>query len=194
MKPQFCVILAFGVFLFFVSCEQPENVISGATPTGTPPIVPPSATYDLNDDGIDDIKLNYWMVILDGVGFSGSGYSGMFDPLNNNQLYFKRDEDLHALTLFNQLKDTIRSETKKPTEWTYSNAELVYIYNVPKNHWPDEWTINSSLKNGPFYLGVRLENDVVSVGWLKLDIDKSTGSVFLLDQEFTTGDYIVINR
>jgi len=71
----------------------------------------------------------------------------------------------------------------------------VDITNSSKGIWPNEWTIRNNSASESYYLGIRLkENNSFLVGWLKLDIDKTTGEIKIIDKNLTSNNYILIDK
>lgn len=190
MKINFLLIPIFVFALF--SCEkddQSNDNLSKKTPE------PPKAVkYDLNDDSVDDINIDYSWFTWDGINSSGGGISGLIEPLNESSVLLKRNE----YTLFSESNDTIRINTNEPYYWEkYLDPDLVSISNSSVNDylWPNEWKIKSNKTMDFYYVGIKIEIDNSNmIGWIKIKIDKSTGNIMILDKKFTTEEYIVIGK
>ena len=178
--------------LVFASCEN-DGDEKGMTKTEPQP--PPSVNYDLNNDAINDFTISYSMFVWDGIYSSGFGYSGTIKPLNENLLLGKRDAQLNMLTLLSRFNNTISREVSTPFEWNSYQTTLVSITGSANNTWPGEWTIQSDTALDFYYLGVKMkENDHFLTGWIKLEINKATGEIKIVNKKLTPNDSIVIDE
>lgn len=186
------LFILFTILCTFYSCEKEEEL--SETLRLSPPRVPKDMNIDLNNDAIDDLKIYYASFTWDGINSSGSGIAGIVEPINNSAILVNR----HEKPLFNQIQDTIKLKVSEPLSWEmYVRPELVNTSNLPEknNLWPKDWNIMSSESFGNYYLGIKLQSSSNPlIGWLKFDIDKATGVIQLVDQEFTSGKFVVINR
>ena len=150
---------------------------------------------DLNDDGINDATLYYSSGVWDGIGSSGSTLGAMVSTTGFNTTLYKRDAQLFPHTLFHVTKDTIRRNAPLPQEWNNMGAHLVEIWQEAGGKWPKTWTINSEHQSGPYYVALRVRkgNDYL-IGWIKVDIDVTSGEVTMIDKAFTSNEFIVIDR
>ncbi len=188
MKLNFLLILIFA--LAFFSCEKDNEENTGLRKN--PPKVPRSVTYDLNDDSIDDIKIEYNDFVWDGDSTSGQMYAGAIETLNECSVLLKRDE----YELFLESNDTIEINVNEPFYWEkYTYVDLVTIWNSSANEylWPNEWKIQSNMIMDFYYVGIKIKSgDNYFVGWIKLKIDDSNGRIKILNKKFTSEEYIVI--
>ncbi len=153
--------------------------------------MPANITFDLNHDGIDDISIEYSSFTWDGRNTSGNGIDGKLAPLNGSSILAINNE----ATLFLEKNDIVPREVELPLDWTNSERDLVSVQTSYENgqKWPDEWDVNR--KNSMCdYLGVLIQKDKPFVGWVKIKINISSGEVLIIDKEFTSGEYIVIDR
>lgn len=181
---------------FFSSCEKDEDFVKKSLEL-------PERTYnDLDDDSIIDITIYYnrfWSLRLNGSGADGEGIVGSLEPLNNCSILKKE----YGLTFFNKVGDVIRREPGRyfwaPTDLEdtaryYWDAVSIYS-SYDDETWPDEWSIESDLDLDYYYMGIRITDESNDqIGWIKLDIDKSTGIINIIDKRFTTDDSIVISE
>ncbi|MFB6344073.1 hypothetical protein ACE1ET_20310 [Saccharicrinis sp. FJH62] len=190
MKTKYIWII-FTTFII-CSCEKDDN--SNENLSKNPPETPEAVSYDLNDDSVNDIKIEYRWFTWDGINSSGDGISGLIEPLNESSILLKQNE----YTLFNKLNDTIRINTTEPYYWEkYLAPAFVSISNSSVNDylWPSEWKIQSNLNLDSYYLGIVINNSNNNlIGWIKITINKSTGDVQILDKKFTTEEFIVIEK
>ncbi len=176
------------------SCEKDDN--SNENLSKNPPETPEAVSYDLDDDSVNDIKIEYRQFTWDGINSSGDGISGLIEPLNESSILQKQNE----YTLFNKLNDTIRINTTEPYYWEkYLDPDLVSISNSSVNDylWPIEWKIQSNLNLDldSYYLGIMINNSNSNlIGWIKITINKSTGDIQILDKKFTAEEFIVIGK
>jgi len=192
-----------GLIIFiavFSSCEKDED------PEKIPLDLPETVKFDLNDDSIDDITIDYyrfWSSGLNGPEVVGEGIMGYVEPLNNCLIL----KEVNGLALFNKLGDVIEKEPfvwyswefpipwdEEPEDGINYSWEVVSIYSsYVDESWPEEWSINSNLDLEYYYMGIRITDETSDqIGWIKLDIDKSTGIIHIVDKRFTTEESIVI--
>lgn len=195
-----------GLIIFsivFSSCEKDEDFEKKLLP---PLELPETVNYDLNNDLIDDIAVFYnrfWRSSSPYSEFYGEGIEGNIKPYNNC-LILKLDG---SYSLFSEPGDLISKEQLYPYSWEpfpfygYTSEidvfwEVVSIYSdYDEEAWPDEWRIESDLDLDYYYMGIRItDEDSDQIGWIKLDIDRSTGIIDIIDKQFTTDDSIVIEE
>lgn len=177
---KYCLLIC--VLVAFFGCESNDDINT------EPPEIPDAVTLDLNNDGIDDIRFTV------GPDDVGVGYAGYVYPLNEALIGLSTESE-NSWIFDNRLNNTIKKGETNFYTWYPSNLGFISIYNTSEGLWPDEWTIGGQKTSNPLYLGVQIkENDQILVGWLKLEIDKKTGVVDVIDQQFTSDNYIVIDR
>ncbi len=181
---KFCLFIC--VLIFFYSCENNDDLATN------PPDIPNAVNFDLNDDGFNDIR---FLVGPDDVLTDGTvGYAGYVYPLNEALLLMSTSND-NSWIFDNQLNDTIKKAEGDSYTWYPSNLGFISTDDSPEGIWPDEWTISGQKKSNPYYLGIQIrENNDFMVGWLKLEINKKTAKVNLIDQQFTAYKYSVIDK
>ncbi len=181
---KYCLFIY--VLIVFYSCKNNDDLATH------PPDIPDAVTFDLNDDGFDDIR---FLVGPDDVLTDGTvGYAGYIYALNEALLLLPTENDT-SWVFDNQLNDTIKKVESKSYTWYPSNLGFISIDDSPEGIWPDEWTISGQKSSDPYYLGIQImENNDFMVGWLKLEINKNTAEVNLIDQQFTAEEYIVIRK
>ena len=176
-----------------MSCSKNGANVEELPLNSEPPEIPQTVKFDLNKDGIDDVSFVFGPddVITDGtVGYYGSVY-----PLNGGLLLLESRINEGAYALETELNDTIRKDENSSFIWYPSNWIFMGIDDSPEGLWPNEWSLDSSKKSNPYYLGIQVkENDTFLLGWLKLEIDKKTGLIEIVDHELTSEDFVVINR
>lgn len=181
------ILICFVLF----SCEKDET---NDNMSEYPPILPETVYYDFNGDSINDFYIAYRWFTWDGYNCSGDAISGLIEPLNENSILLKQNE----YTLFNMLNDTIRLNPDEPYYWEkYLPPHLVTISNSSVNGylWPKDWRILSNKTLDSYYLGVTInENNHQLVGWIKLKIYKSSGSIQIIDKKYSSEGYIVIDK
>ena len=182
------------ILIAFILCSCEKNDNSDENLSKNPPKIPEAVNYDLNDDSIDDIKIEYSWFTWDGINSSGDGISGSLEPLNESSVLLKQ----HDYTLFSKLNDTIKINTNDPYYWAkYLTPDLVSISTSSINDylWPNEWEIKSNMTLDSYYLGIKINNNNSNlIGWIKIRIDKSTGDIQILDKKFTSEELIVIGK
>ena len=186
MKTYYFMIIFVAFCLFSCEKEDKSNDDLSINPpdlSKNPPETPDAMNFDLNDDSVDDIKIEYRWIAWDGINSSGYIISGTIEPLNKSSILLKRDKN----PLFNELNDTIRFNTNEPYYWEkYLHQSIVSISNSSVNDylWPNEWRIHSNMTMDSYYLGIRINNNSQLVGWIQIQIDKSTGAIQILNKKF----------
>jgi hypothetical protein len=182
------------ILIAVILCSCEKNDTADGKLSKNPPDMPKSVNYDLNDDSIDDIKIEYSLYTWDGINSSGDAIYGSLKPLNGCSVLLKQND----YTLFNKPNDIININANEPYYWEKnSNPDLVSILNSSENDylWPNEWRIESDMTLDSYYLGVKINtNNNIHIGWIKLKINKSTGAINILDKKFTTEEFIVIGK
>lgn len=177
--------------MLVISCSKDDDGVEVFSKE--PPEIPQDLLFDLNDDGIDDVSFKYFPddVITDGT----VGYYGYVNPLNGGSLLLLSKPNEGAYVLEIQEGDTIRKEESESFVWYPSSWGFIGIDDSPEGIWPNKWTLSSTKKSNPYYLGLQVkENDIFSLGWLKLEIDKKTGVIEIIDHELTNDNVLVIDR
>ena len=171
----------------FYSCEKvnPESL------SKNPPSYPLAQDYDLNNDQTKDFQLVYSYYTYDGLNISGDGISGQLVPLNQNMILAKAN----TTSLFLQYNDTIKAEVTTPYSWQNSQAQIIQISTTPDYFWPKYWGIRADQKLDYYYLGIKINNTTENlVGWLKLQLDTTSGKVYIRDQSFTNKNLIIAGK
>lgn len=186
-------LFIFCISLVILSCSKNDDE-GQIRSISEQPQIPESVTYDLNEDAVDDFMIVYSEGIWDGVGASGGFFSAYFRPFGENRILEEYEENVSVTVLFAEMGDTIKRDAIAPQFWSYFGS-LTTLYQGGDGVWQEEWLIDSKNPSGPYYLGVGIwENGGFLIGWLKLEIDKKTGKIEIIDHELTSDDYIVIDR
>lgn len=181
-----------ALLLIVIGCSKNEEQTEELQLSTEPPEIPQTVNFDINEDGLDDIRFQFG---IDDVATNGTpGYYGSVYPMNGALLMLlSRDDGAYALEP--QLNDIIKKEEGTSITWYPANWIIMFIDDTLEGLWPNTWTLGSSRKTNPYYLGIQVkEGETLSLGWLKLEIDMKTGKIELLDYELTSGDFLVINR
>jgi hypothetical protein len=181
-------LYAFCLLAIVSGCESNENepIPDFESPEG--------AQYDFDEDGINDFSIDYNTFVWDGVNSSGWGVAGLLKPLNENSILHKRDVNYVTAALFSKKNDVITADISLPLEWETYHARLADIYDPDKNV-NQVWNIHSANAPDSYYLGIKIkkENGFL-IGWVKLEIDKATGQISIVDKKLTTDNSILIDR
>lgn len=183
----------FCVLSFILGCSKDDD---GAPSKGISerPQIPESVTYDLNEDAIDDFTIEYSEGIWDGVGASGGFFSANFRPFGENRIWEEYEENVSTTFLFSQMGDSIHRIANAPQSWSYIGW-IATLYQGGDGVWSQEWQIESKRESNPYYIGVQImASDSLLIGWLKLQIEKKTGKIEIIDYELSSEDSIVIDR
>ena len=185
MKAYYVITISSVLLLY--SCKKDDNL------SKTPPQIPQAVEYDFNDDAIHDFMIEYRWFTWDGINSSGDGISGIISPLHQNLILRKRNEP----AFFNQLHDTIQKDVEEPLYWENFQADLVSISNSSANNylWPNAWGVHTTDSQDQYYLGITIkENENFLIGWLKFNIDKSTGTIQITDKKLSSGNIVIIDK
>jgi len=184
------ISLYFVLIAVIFSCSSDDN----RSDSTQDPQVPETILYDLNEDLADDFKLEYRLGVWDGIRASGLVYSGRLEALGENRLLSEYEENVSTTFLFVKMGDTIRSNVSTPQSWD-NRARLIELWQDGNGAWAKEWEIESKKESGAYYVGVQINtNDEFLIGCLKLEIDKKTGKIDIVDQDLVSEDFIVIDR
>jgi hypothetical protein len=178
----FFILLGF-LSLPFNSCTKEKDSI---------PVCQETKEYDLDNDLKNEIRIQYYAMTWDGIGPDGTGdlIGAEIVPINNTKLLLKQDLG----PLFSPLKDTIHFLMNAPYSWDLSTHTLAEIRTYI-NKWPDLWTVKSDEKNDYYYLGFTKSTDPVNeLGWVKIQIDRSTGVIEIKDKTTTDQDFLIIGK
>lgn len=148
--------------------------------------------FDLNNDLLKDVRIQYSVMTWDGFGPDGTGdlIMGVILPINDTYLLSKEETG----SLFSPLKDTLHFQMKNPYTWNVSSHNLVEIRTY-LNKWPKEWTVNSNEVSEYYYLAFAKKTDTRNqLGWLKIKIDKSTGLIEIRDTKISDQDFLIIGK
>lgn len=169
------------------SCNDSDSPDSGLSVN--PPQLPVETFFDVNTDGVADFSVTYSYYTWDGLGVSGDGARGALKPLGQNLLLMKSNEKLFFL----EFNETISADPALPLQWTTNPYTAVDIQTV-NNKWPKQWTPSAAI-SGSYYIGFKLKvGDAYKLGWAKLDINTSTGSIALASAKLATGSSISVGK
>lgn len=190
MKIIYNTLLAFFLILLLNNCEKDKSEDIGLSKTL--PQSPQMTYYDLNDDLVNDFKLEYQIYTWDGINSSGDGISADFQALNQSLILRKADH----FSLFLAPGDTIKNVIEPPFYWDEYMASLVSISTLTDAYvWASEWKIHCDQDQDFYYLGIKLRKDnSYSLGWMKLQIDTSNGVVVFVEEKFSNDDYILVGK
>ena len=160
-----------------------------------PPVSPENKEFDLNNDSINDFKLDYVRYTWDGIGPDGTGFAiaGLLVPLNNNKILKNQDLGL----LFYQDNDTLSNQFVLPYLWLSSSSEWPVLVEIKTyiNQWENTWTIKGNETKDFYFLAFSIsKSDKNFLGWMKLIIDKNTGLVEIVDKKTTDQEFIIIGK
>lgn len=79
--------------------------------------------------------------------------------------------------------------------WKNDRISLVSISTTPQYFWSKYWKASASSKQNDYYLGVKIGNGAEKlIGWLKVQVDTTSGAVTIKDRAFTNKDFIVVGK
>jgi len=181
----------FCIPLLILSCSKNDDDQQNSEQ----PDIPESITYDLNGDTVDDFTIVYSEGIWDGAGASGGVYTANFHPKEENRILSEYEENVSTSFLFSTIGDSIQRMPKPLQEW-YHIGWFHTLWQDGNGVWSKEWLIDYTMSiSNPYYVGVQIkEGDEFLIGWLKLEIDKTTGKIDIVDHKLTSEDFIVIDE
>jgi hypothetical protein len=172
----------------FLSCENSKDIENN----NLPPVKPVVKEFDVNNDLIIDFKIQYYAMTWDGIGPNGTGdlIGGEIVPLNNSKILKKQDLGV----LFNPLRDTTYIQMNAPYSWESISYKLIEI-KTNNNKWPKEWTVSANEVKDYYYLAFMTStNSKIQLGWIKLQFDKSTGLVEIIETKSSDLDSLIIGK
>lgn len=179
MKNALIYILGFSLLL--LSCQKDP------TYTLTPTDYPANFDIDINQDGIVDFTCEYWQISTSDIPVSGSAIQGSLTPTENVSSLYK----VYVDNLFLTPNDTIFDTDTSDYRWMDGPADIITKSWNNNSGWDLQWEINS-LEN-EYYFAFKLQNaGADQLGWLKLEMDVTTGEVTVVDQAITSASFLVI--
>jgi|GEM_PF-3203866 len=143
-----------------------------------------SQDVDINGDQIMDFRIDYNRLVTDDYPSSGKSWIGFIQSLNKNAILYKPNYG----NLFLQEKDTVFSVSTATRIWSPYPADL--LTNSGKDA---AWAILAPNTITDYYLGFKLSAQN-QIGWMKVNIHKSTGMVTLVNKKLAGADFIVIEE
>lgn len=187
MNPLFIysALIAFAL----ISCNKEEEISPTEEEVSTfdETEYPSNDTLDVNQDGIDDFILEYTQIETNDYPSTVSSIRGSLSPLENvHGLY-----QLYVGHLFLAPNDTIYANDVPPITWSNYEANILHKNWGINTGWSPVWEVNSS--QNEYYFAYKLQNGSNDeLGWLKLEIDTTTGEVEIVDQASSNSSFIVI--
>jgi len=172
----------------FLSCDKSKD----SENNNLPPVKPIVNEFDVNNDLINDFKIQYYAMTWDGIGPNGTGdlIGGEIVPLNNSKILKKQDLGV----LFNPLRDTTHFQMNAPYSWESNSYKLIEI-KTNNSKWPKEWTVSANEVKDYYYLAfIITTNSKIQLGWIKLKFDKSTGQVEIMETKSSDLDFLIIGK
>ncbi len=181
IKLYICVLLP----VFFLSCNKDEDVGS------TPPELPEAVSFDLNQDGFDDVEFRF---SSDDVVTNGTFPLVGYVYPQNGALLMVSQISTNSWILDGETNDIIRKGESPDFSWYPSNLGFMHIDDNPQGLWPNEWNLSSQKSDNPYYLGIQVkENENFLIGWLKLNINKKTAEITIVGSKVSQADSIIID-
>jgi len=147
---------------------------------------PKSLDIDINNDTVIDFRIDYKWLITNDYPTSGKSLTGYIQPLNGNEILYKRNIG----NLFLQKNDTIFSTSTATLTWNKYQADLVV-----NNGQDSTWSIISPEGINNFYLGLKLKTAVNNyIGWMKIAVQSMTGEISIVNKKLSEADFIIIGE
>jgi hypothetical protein len=189
MKQIFRLCILLGLLnVTILSCDKSKDNENN----NLSPITPVVKEFDVNNDLINDFKIQYVTSTWDGIGPNGTGnlIGGEIVQLNNSKILKKLDMGV----LFNPLNDTIHFQMNSPYSWESNSYKLIEI-KTENRMWQKEWTVSSKDIKDYYYLAFMTSvNSKVQLHWIKIQFDKSTGQVEIKDTKSSDQDFLIIGK
>jgi hypothetical protein len=183
MKKTIIGNLLFSLIVLTCGCEknkEPETVNAHFIN------IPESLDIDINNDAITDFRIEYKELVTNDYPSSGLSMIGFLHSLNENEIVYKP----FIGNLFLQQNDIIYSSEVTAAIWSRNPADL-----ISHNGHDSAWRILSPYFLNDLFIGFKLKASAkIYIGWMKLDIDKKTGNISLLNWKLTEGDFIIIQE
>jgi len=177
MRNPWKLLLLLPIFCFVACSGDPEEDAPDGY-TSQVPNIPDSYEFDLDDDGMADYSLAYW-VLQDFPQISILSITGRFIPLGLNEVLLKHPwRELYLSGI-----EEIENEVSEPLFWLNTSFNIVGIGNHVEKGWPLEWSIYCETEYDSYFLGLKLKKDNLNVmGWVELQVNKSNGHVSIVDK------------
>jgi hypothetical protein len=189
MKKGYQSLVMLLLVLAITSCTKDER--EGDVLSKTPPPFPQVQNFDFNNDQVGDFNSYYSLWTWDGNNVSGDMIIGELIPSDQNTILFKQNTP----SLFLQYNDVIKADMSEPYMWKNDRISLVSISTTPQYFWSKYWKASASSKQNDYYLGVKIGNGAEKlIGWLKVQVDTTSGAVTIKDRAFTNKDFIVVGK
>ena len=96
--------------------------------------------------------------------------------------------------LLNSLQDTAHLQMNAPYSWESASYKLIEIKTI-NNKWPKEWTVSAGEVKDYYYLAFLTSvNSKTQLGWVKVQFDKSTGTVEIIEIKSSDLDFLIIGK
>jgi hypothetical protein len=147
---------------------------------------PKSLDIDINSDLITDFRIDYKWLQTNDIPSSGKSLIGYIQPLNGNEILYKKDVG----NLFLLKNDTVSFTPTSTMIWNKYQADL-----IAKNGLDSIWTILSTNLIGDLYLGFQLKTSNLNyIGWMKVDIHKNNGMISIINMKLTESESLIIEE
>jgi len=179
------LILILISLVLIISCEEGKDL----TDDNLKPEIPVNDSIDINSDQIFDFVISYKEFATYDEPSSGGSIIGSINPLNQNQLLYRKNVGY----LFLDINDTIRKASNSNSDWNGYSADLVSIDRVNEN-WNRTWTVISEKTNFYFLAYKLVVNDSEKIGWICLDFATINGEMFISDGDYSDNDELIIYK
>jgi hypothetical protein len=178
----YCIFFVCTVLLTF-GCEKTRG---DKTENSYLIIQPKSQDIDINNDLITDFRIDYKWLVTNDEPSSGKALIGYVKPLNENKILYKNNVG----NLFLLKNDTVFLIPATKMIWSKFQADL-----VTNNGKDTNWTVISSNHISDFYLGFRLSTSIKNyIGWMKVDINKNSGIISIINKKLTETEFLIIEE
>jgi len=183
MRATFNCIFFFYLIVLTSGCKKH---VDGNAEQGFVFSQPKSQDIDVNNDGIMDFMIDYKLLVADDYSSSGKSWIGYVRPLDKNEILYKQIIG----NLFLNKKDTVFSTSTSTKIWYPYSADLITNSGKDSN-----WTILASNNITDYFLGFKLKSSSKNqIGWMKVDIQKNSGIISLVNTKLTEADFLIIDE
>jgi len=172
-------------------------------------MIPDEICIDVNDDGTDDLKIQYNRINIDDLPFEGDRDTFTFDrsvicnilPIDENESLLFQEPDgwkYPQLTSGDTIFSTYPLNPLGNNFWGGKRSGNLMIINRLNEieNWEEDWSYwkNQFDTNSP-YIGFRINsNNEHELCWIKLNLSISSGEVQIFEKKCIKSDLIIVGE
>lgn len=164
--------------------RQPESICDDIFNTNRLPL-PATKKYDLNKDGVDDLEIFQAIHPIDSP-IGSSRFMTFINPLGANQLLMPSG---------NGFLDKGYKLHLSSGDLVWNHGQQVFIKaDGCKGLYQSKCDVVFPTGNNPFHGFIIRSNEIVQIAWLKLNIDRTSGKIELVDYAISNSESIVVGE